>query len=73
MPKNISGSKRGGAAGSAVRRSKRPAKNMLEAIREVGDEAFGNVYRLALEREALRRQGKEPPPIEGIPEPEQDW
>ena len=31
---------------------------MLEAIREVGDQAFRNVYNLALERESLRRQGE---------------
>ena len=38
-------------------------KNLLEAVREVGNEAFTNVYKLALEREALRRQGVEPPPL----------
>lgn len=51
---------------------KRPPKNILEAVREVGDEAFQNVYNLALEREALRRQGKEPPPLEGLPPEEEE-
>ena len=39
--------------------------NLLDAVRQVGDEAFQNVYELAQERESLRRKGVEPPPFRG--------
>jgi uncharacterized protein (DUF1778 family) len=38
--------------------------NLLEAVRQVGNEAFQNVYKLAREREALRQKGVEPPPLQ---------
>jgi len=38
--------------------------NLGDAVLQVGDEAFQNVYKLAQEREALRRKGVEPPPLE---------
>ena len=47
-------------------------KNLLEAVREVGNEAFANVYKLALEREAVRRQGVELPPLVSEPPEESE-
>jgi hypothetical protein len=56
MPKNISRSQKKGAAGP-----EQPL-NLLDAVRQVGDEALQNVYKLALKREKLRRKSVEPPP-----------
>jgi len=57
MPKNNSRSQKKGAAGP-----EQPL-TLLDAVRQVGDEAFQNVYNLALEREKLRRKSVEPPPV----------
>ena len=57
MPKNISRSRK-----QRVTAPEQPL-NLLDAVRQVGDEAFQNVYKLAQEREALRRKGVEPPPL----------
>jgi hypothetical protein len=56
MPKKISRSLKKGAAGPEQRLT------LLDAVRQVGDEAFQNVYKLAQERETLRRKSVEPPP-----------
>src|SRR5262245_13975715 len=56
MPKNISRSQKKGTA-----RPEQPLP-LLDAVRQVGDEALQNVYKLALEREELRRKAVEPPP-----------
>ena len=54
-PKNISRSRK-----KSVARRKQPLI-LLDAVRQVGDEAFQEVYKLALQREELRRKGVEPP------------
>ena len=56
MPKNISPSWKKGVAAPEL------PLNLLDAVRQVGDEALQNVYNLALEREKVRRKGVEPAP-----------
>jgi hypothetical protein len=58
MPKNISRSRKKGVA------APEQPLNLLDAVRQVGDEALQNVFKLAREREALRRKGVEPLPLE---------
>ena len=57
MSKNLSRSQKKDAT-----ESEQPL-TLLDAVRQVGDEAFQNVYKLALEREKLRRKAVEPPPL----------
>ena len=54
MPKNISPSRKKGVAAPEL------PLNLLDAVRQVGDEAVQNVYNLALEREKLCRKAVEP-------------
>src|SRR5262245_20174143 len=57
-PKNISCSRKKSVA------RRKLSLTLLDAVRQVGDEAFQEVYKLALQREELRRKGVEPPPLQ---------